>query len=57
MSFNTVALYARFLLIVLALVKPLGGYMTRVFAGETTMSYTSQLVGLVAQNFLAGAGG
>ena len=36
MSFNTVALYASFLLIVLALVKPLGGYLTRVFAGERT---------------------
>ena len=150
MSFNIVALYAGFLLVVLALVKPLGGYMERVFTGqrtwldpalrpierliyalcrihpeaemtgkqyalafvlfslagtlllyailrlqaflpfydpvhlvtpmtpdlamntavsfsttttwqayggETTMSYTSQLVGLVAQNFLAGAGG
>ncbi len=29
----------------------------QTYAGETTMSYTSQLVGLVAQNFLAGAGG
>jgi potassium-transporting ATPase potassium-binding subunit len=29
----------------------------QAYAGETTMSYTSQLVGLVAQNFLAGAGG
>ena len=36
MSFNTVALYASFLLIVLALVKPLGGYMARVFAGQKT---------------------
>jgi K+-transporting ATPase ATPase A chain len=29
----------------------------QAYAGETTMSYTSQLLGLVAQNFLAGAGG
>src|SRR5258707_8061364 len=29
----------------------------QAYAGETTMSYASQLVGLVAQNFLAGAGG
>jgi len=29
----------------------------QAYAGETTMSYTSQMVGLVAQNFLAGAGG
>ena len=29
----------------------------QAYAGETTMSYTSQLVGLAAQNFLAGAGG
>ncbi|QBD78538.1 potassium-transporting ATPase subunit KdpA [Ktedonosporobacter rubrisoli] len=29
----------------------------QAYAGETTMSYTSQLVGLVAQNFLAGAAG
>ena len=29
----------------------------QAYAGETTMSYTSQLVGLVSQNFLAGAGG
>jgi Amino acid kinase family/Potassium-transporting ATPase A subunit len=35
-SFNTVALYAGFLLIVLVLVKPLGGYMARVFAGQKT---------------------
>ena len=36
MSLNTVALYALFLLIVLVLVKPLGGYMARVFAGQKT---------------------
>jgi potassium-transporting ATPase potassium-binding subunit len=35
-SFNTVALYAGFLLIGLVLVKPLGGYMARVFAGQKT---------------------
>jgi potassium-transporting ATPase potassium-binding subunit len=29
----------------------------QAYAGETTMSYFSQLVGLTAQNFLAGAGG
>jgi potassium-transporting ATPase potassium-binding subunit len=29
----------------------------QAYAGETTMSYASQLVGLVVQNFLAGAGG
>ena len=29
----------------------------QAYAGETTMSYASQLVGLVAQNFLAGAAG
>lgn len=29
----------------------------QAYGGETTMSYTSQLVGLTAQNFLAGAGG
>src|SRR5258707_3644838 len=29
----------------------------QAYVGETTMSYTSQLVGLVVQNFLAGAGG
>ncbi|HEY7419733.1 MAG TPA: potassium-transporting ATPase subunit KdpA [Ktedonobacteraceae bacterium] len=29
----------------------------QAYAGETTMSYTSQLVGLAAQNFLAGAAG
>ncbi|MBC7870498.1 MAG: potassium-transporting ATPase subunit KdpA, partial [Chitinophagaceae bacterium] len=28
----------------------------QAYAGETTMSYLSQMVGLVAQNFLAGAG-
>lgn len=29
----------------------------QAYAGETTMSYSSQLVGLTAQNFLAGAAG
>lgn len=29
----------------------------QAYAGETTMSYFSQIVGLAAQNFLAGAGG
>jgi K+-transporting ATPase ATPase A chain len=29
----------------------------QAYAGETTMSYFSQLVGLTAQNFMAGAGG
>jgi potassium-transporting ATPase potassium-binding subunit len=29
----------------------------QAYGGETTISYTSQLIGLVAQNFLAGAGG
>ncbi|HEX4207397.1 MAG TPA: potassium-transporting ATPase subunit KdpA [Ktedonobacteraceae bacterium] len=33
---SSVALYVGFLLIVLVLVKPLGGYMARVFAGEKT---------------------
>ena len=36
MSLTTIALYALFLLIVLVLVKPLGGYMARVFAGQKT---------------------
>ena len=36
MILSTVALYAGFLLIVLVLVKPLGGYLARVFAGERT---------------------
>ena len=34
MILSTVALYTVFLLVVLALVKPLGGYMARVFAGQ-----------------------
>jgi len=29
----------------------------QAYGGETTMSYTSQMVGLTAQNFLAGASG
>src|SRR5260370_40062205 len=29
----------------------------QAYAGETTMSYFSQIVGLTVQNFLAGAGG
>src|SRR5215469_15834777 len=37
MILSTVALYAGFLLIVLVLVKPLGGYLARVFAGERTI--------------------
>jgi K+-transporting ATPase A subunit len=37
MTFSTFALYAGFLLIVLVLVKPLGGYFTCVFAGERTL--------------------
>ena len=50
--------YAAFLLVVFLLVKPLGGYMARVFdGGENTMSYFSQVVGLAGQNFLAGAAG
>ncbi len=36
MSFFTIAQYALFLLIVLVLVKPVGGYLARVFAGEKT---------------------
>jgi potassium-transporting ATPase potassium-binding subunit len=36
MSLPSVALYISFLLIVLVLVKPVGGYMARVFAGERT---------------------
>lgn len=36
MILSTVALYTVFLLIVLVLVKPLGGYMARVFAGQKT---------------------
>ena len=57
---------------VAALVYPVGGYLQRVFTGErtfattttwqayggeTTMTYFSQIVGLAAQNFLAGAAG
>jgi K+-transporting ATPase ATPase A chain len=37
MTFSSFALYAGFLLIVLVLVKPFGGYLTRVFAGERTL--------------------
>jgi potassium-transporting ATPase potassium-binding subunit len=36
MGINTLAFYAVFLLIILVLVKPLGGYMARVFAGQKT---------------------
>src|SRR5258708_25406676 len=36
MSLPSVALYISFLLIVLVLVKPVGGYLARVFAGERT---------------------
>ena len=36
MILSTVALYTVFLLIVLVLVKPLGGYLARVFAGQKT---------------------
>ena len=36
MSFFTIAQYALFLLIVLVLVKPIGGYLAHVFAGEKT---------------------
>jgi len=36
MILSTVALYAGFLLIILVLVKPIGGYLARVFAGERT---------------------
>ena len=36
MTLSTVALYAGFLLIILVLVKPIGGYLARVFAGERT---------------------
>jgi K+-transporting ATPase ATPase A chain len=36
MFLSTVALYGGFLLIVLVLVKPVGGYLGRVFAGERT---------------------
>jgi potassium-transporting ATPase potassium-binding subunit len=37
MLLSTVVLYVSFLLIVLVLVKPLGGYLARVFAGERTL--------------------
>ncbi len=37
MTFSTFALYVGFLFIVLVLVKPLGGYLTRVFSGERTL--------------------
>jgi isopentenyl phosphate kinase len=36
MTLSSIALYAVFLFIVLVLVKPLGGYLARVFAGERT---------------------
>lgn len=36
MNFFTIAQYALFLLLILILVKPLGGYLARVFAGEKT---------------------
>jgi potassium-transporting ATPase potassium-binding subunit len=36
MILSTVALYAGFLLIILVLVKPIGGHLARVFAGERT---------------------
>jgi K+-transporting ATPase ATPase A chain len=36
MSFTSLLQYGIFLLIVLALVKPVGGYMTRVFEGKRT---------------------
>ena len=36
MSFNTIAFYVAFLLIVLVLVKPVGGYLAHVFAGQKT---------------------
>ncbi len=37
MTISSLALYAGFLLIILVLVKPIGGYLTRVFAGERTL--------------------
>ena len=36
MTLSSIAQYAFFLLIVLVLVKPVGGYLTRVFAGQKT---------------------
>ena len=36
MNFFTIVQYALFLLLILILVKPLGGYLARVFAGEKT---------------------
>ena len=36
MTLSSIALYAGFLLIVLVLVKPIGGYLARVFAGVGT---------------------
>jgi K+-transporting ATPase A subunit len=37
MTLSSIAQYACFLLIILVLVKPVGGYLARVFAGERTI--------------------
>src|SRR5258705_81377 len=53
--------YLAFLGLVIALAKPALRFSTattwQAYGGETTLGYLTQVIGLVSQNFLAGAAG